>query len=158
MATGSGSSDQSELPAHFHQERTPSRVNETLISTPTFMTERERMRRIAQLLCKAIWLLEAGRAIQPRTQDYVTRGLTDPNSIAGEAAINEDKRVLSYLQLAGQASPIAIRSALGLNRSSLYRALRRLSGDGRVAASGQTRTLVYSLNSREPSPEKIHLN
>jgi biotin operon repressor len=120
------------------------------------VTDAGRLRRIAELLCKAIVLTEASQAVQAgscRTNSDVpvaSPSLRDPSS--------GDDRILNYLAFVGTASPAVIRSSLGLSRTSTHRALRRLSSAGNVVASGQTRGVVYRLSEGEPPPEKIGLN
>ena len=85
------------------------------------------------------------------------RSNAEPAAFAS-AEISDDQRIVAYLGLTGQGAPLAIRSALGLTRSAVYRSLLRLNRARQVVASGQTRMLVYRLNRDEPSAEKIGLN
>ena len=71
---------------------------------------------------------------------------------------SEETRILDYLGLTGQGSPVSIRTALGLSRSATYRALHRLTVAGHVVPNGQTRMLAYRLNKAEPSPQNIGRN
>jgi len=51
-----------------------------------------------------------------------------------------------------------IRNALGLPKTTTYRALVRLKRSGAISTEGQTRTLAYSLAEREPPPHVIARN
>jgi hypothetical protein len=121
------------------------------------LTNAERRRRVAELLCKAISLAESKRVVEspPSSNELVVSASapTTPNDVG-----SEELRILDYLELAGRGSPAAIREALGLSRSATYRALHRLTIAGRVRPSGQTRMLAYQLNQSEPPPHKISLN
>lgn len=125
--------------------------------TTDVLTDQERRRRVAELLCKAIFLAEAKRAVPPvRLADAagnLVRNPTTPNDTD-----SEETRILDYLELTGQGSPVSIRTALGLSRSATYRALQRLTVAGHVVPSGQTRMLAYQLNKAEPSPQNIGRN
>lgn len=118
---------------------------------PAFLAPPERMRRIADLLAKAILLSESKRAL--RVEDARENNASTFNPFDSDA-----ERVLQYLQVAGHGSPAAIRCALGLSKATAYRTLLRLSDDGYVVAKGQTRTLAYYLAEREPPAEKLALN
>ena len=126
-------------------------------STTDVLTDQERRRRVAELLCKAIFLAEAKRAVRPVR---VAGGGGDlvHSSTMPNYTDSEETRILDYLELAGQGSPVSIRTALGLSRSATYRALLRLTVAGHVVPSGQTRRLAYPLNKAEPSPQNIGLN
>jgi hypothetical protein len=121
------------------------------------LTDGERRRRVAELLCKAISLAEAKRVLNAPPL---------PGDVAASAASSkmpedtgpEELRIMDYLELAGRGSPAAIRDALGLSRSATYRAIHRLTVAGHVVPSGQTRMLAYQLNKSEPPPQKIALN
>jgi biotin operon repressor len=116
----------------------------------------QRMRRIAELLCKAIVLTEAGR---PRTDD-ASRSVPEVPAappVSGDGPLGDD-RIVNYLDFVGTASPAVIRTGLGLTRTSVHRALRRLSAAGVIVGSGQTRRVVYRLSQGEPPPDQIGLN
>lgn len=119
------------------------------------LTDTQRVHRIAALLCKAIIMSEARTVVSepPAESD-------DDVPAAGHAATDPsgERRVLSYLNLAGHASPLSIRTALGLSRSSAYRLLQRLNEEGLIVASGQTRSISYCLSRAQPSPDKIAQN
>lgn len=119
------------------------------------LTDTQRVQRIAALLCKAIVISEARAAVND------SAGESDDDASAMENTANDrsdERRVLGYLELAGQASPLSIRTALGLSRSSAYRILQRLNVDGQIVASGQTRSISYCLNRVQPPLDKIGLN
>lgn len=116
----------------------------------------QRLRRIAELLCKAIVLTEAGRPKAPEPpppRHEVPVALP----VSKDGASGED-RIVNYLDFVGSASPATIRTGLGLSRTSAHRALRRLSAAGIIVGSGQTRRIVYQLSQGEPPPEKMGLN
>ncbi len=126
-------------------------------STSDLKGEAQRIHRIAELLSKAVMLAEAKRMVQPvGVQECQPPGVQSGRRRARKW---NDQRVLRYIQTAGQASPVAIRTALGLSRSAAYRSLTRLSVDGEVTiAGGQGSLLVYRLNQGSPPPDKIGLN
>ena len=123
----------------------------------TNLPDRDRIRRIGELLCKAVMLAEAKRVVQP----VEVQEMPAPGILGGRprARTFSDQRVLRYLQTAGDASPVAIRTALGLSRSTAFRALTRLSADGEVVvAGGSGSLLVYRLSQDSPPADKIGLN
>ena len=122
------------------------------------LSDAQRLHRIAELLCKAILLAEASRAVLPAVSLGEPAEAVTPTGFADDNMLSEDERVLNYLDLVDSASPAMIRSALGFSRSGTYRILNRLTNAGCIAASGQTRVLVYRLNRSEPPVEKIGLN
>jgi len=111
---------------------------------------------MAELLCKAIVLTEASRAVQPEARPIDSDGPVVLPSFRD--ASSGDDRILNYLAFVGTASPAVIRSSLGLSCTSTHSALRRLSLAGNIVASGQTRGVAYGLSQGEPPPEKIGLN
>lgn len=115
------------------------------------LSESERIDRIAFLLCKAVMLAEAKRKLE-----LPTASLTQPDDPAQRVHI--DDRILSYLRVSGAATPLAIRDALGLARTTAYRSFTRLQQAGHIQGLGRASALVYHLNQREPAPEKIELN
>jgi uncharacterized membrane protein len=120
------------------------------------LSDKQRVRRIAELLCKAIVLTDASWAVQLHA---LSTDSSEPIVLPSfRDASSGDDRILNYLAFVGTASPAVIRSSLGLSRTSTYRALRRLSSVGNIVASGQTRGVVYRLSQGEPPPEKIRLN
>lgn len=124
---------------------------------PTGMTESSRRRRIAELLCKAILLAEANDAVAAAERAAGVDVPTEPDVATNERS-EESDRVLQFLSVVREASPATIRESLGISRSTVYRALQRLSREQQVIAEGQTRMLVYRLNQAEPPPEKMELN
>lgn len=127
----------------------------TNVSRPVAITEGERLRRIAELLCKAILLSDSRGVVHGRPQGEQT---AETNELLVGPDNDETNRVFGYLQLTEAASPLSIRSALGLSRSAAYRALQRLSHQGQIVASGHTRSIIYRLNQAEPPPEAIRRN
>jgi DNA-binding transcriptional ArsR family regulator len=121
------------------------------------MTESSRRRRIAELLCKAILLAEANDAVVAAERAAGIDVPTVPDEATNERN-EESDRVLQFLSVVREASPATIRESLGISRSTVYRALQRLSREQQVIAEGQTRMIVYRLNQAEPPPEKIELN
>ena len=121
------------------------------------MTESSRRRRIAELLCKAILLAEAKDAVAAAERAAGVDVPTEPDVATNERS-EESDRVLQFLSVVREASPATIRESLGISRSTVYRALQRLSREQQVIAEGQTRMIVYRLNQAEPPPEKIELN
>lgn len=121
------------------------------------MTELSRRRRIAELLCKAILLAEADDAVAAAERAAGVDVPTVPDEATNERN-EESDRVLQFLSVVRAASPATIRESLGISRSTVYRALQRLSREQQVIAEGQTRMLVYRLNQAEPPPETIALN
>lgn len=116
----------------------------------------QRLRRIGELLCKAIVLTEAGR---PRTHEASrsVREVPAAPPVSADGLLGDD-RIVNYLDFVGAASPGVIRTGLGLTRTSVHRALRRLSAAGVIVGSGQTRRVVYRLSQGEPPSDKIGLN
>jgi len=114
-----------------------------------------RRHRIAQLLHKAILEADTYDAVNLDAPTEV-----EPESVSRDfqSDIPDVERVIQFLRVAGEASPANIRSSLGLSRSGAFRVLQSLAHSQRVVTRGQTRTLVYCLNEREPSPEKLELN
>ena len=125
--------------------------------TMIVLTEDERRRRVAELLYKAIVLAEAERAVAPCRVVEVAAAPSQFAAMPDESGW-EETRILDYLEVAGQGSPVSIRTALGLSRSATYRALHRLTVAGHVVPSGQTRMLAYQLNKAGPSPQNIGRN
>ena len=122
------------------------------------MSDVQRLHRIAELLCKAILLTEASRAVRPVAPQAEPVQTVARSDFAEDNLLSEEERVLNYLDFVDAASPATIRNALGFSRTGTYRILRQLTAAGCVAASGQTRELVYRLNRGEPPVEKISLN
>jgi len=117
--------------------------------TTAVLTEQERRRRVAELLCKAIFLAEAKRALEPVGVAADAGELAHRSAMPHDADL-EEMRILNYLEVAGRGSPKSIRGALGMSPSATYRALHRLTVAGYVVPSGRTRTLTYGLNQVEP--------
>jgi hypothetical protein len=118
----------------------------------------QRLRRIGELLCKAVMLAEADRALQVPPEKVELRDTTPLVALPDPRVAADDNRIVDYLGLVGTAAPAGIRGTLGLSRSGLHRAMRRLAAAGCVVSTGNTRGVVYRLNRDEPSPERIGLN
>ncbi len=119
----------------------------TPISEPgNGLSEAARRRRIAELLNRAVNLAETKRAVQLPFGGANFSGIPSQGLVSG----NSDKnRILNYLRITGQGSPVSIRSALGLSRSAAYRALLRLIAEKRIYSNGKSCALVYRLCERE---------
>lgn len=111
----------------------------------------ERIDRIAALLCKAVMLAEAKRMVLPA-------GIVTPAPQERAERIDTDHRILNYLRLSGEATPLVIRGALGLTRSTAYRSFLRLQQAGHILGTGRASALIYRLNQQEPPPDRIGLN
>lgn len=110
----------------------------------------ERFRRIAELLGKA--LAEAKRMTQSRASLAVTqKGRHD-------CGTQIDHQILTYLNVSGEATPLAIRSALGVSRTTAYRSFQRLQDAGHITGQGRAKALLYRLRLQEPTSDKIGLN
>jgi hypothetical protein len=114
-----------------------------------------RRHRIAELLHKAMLQADAHDAL-----DLATSTEAEPESVSSDiqSDLPDTERVVQFLRVTGAASPASIRSSLGLSRTGAFRVLQSLAHSRRVVTHGQTRTLVYRLNEREPSPDKLELN
>ena len=121
------------------------------------LSDAERRRRIAELLCRAILLAESKRAIalRPIVSDIDDGARATLPACEGDS---DDERILNYLQIAGEGTPVTIRQSLGLSKSGAYRAFLRLLTSGHILTAGNTRALVYQLKAGEPTVEKIGLN
>ncbi len=119
----------------------PSRFS--LIDT---LPEDQRIRRICELLSKAMVLDAASRIVSPAAvaAEAIPR-TTSPEQVIAESG-SDLGRIESYLALIGEASPAMIRETLGLPRMRIYRAAQRLLVAGKIVISGQTRTVTYRLS------------
>ena len=111
-----------------------------------------RRRRIAELLHKAIVEVESTLPL-PEHEASTAADAADP--VAIQTDLPDSERVL---RVTGQSSPANIRDSLGLSRSGTFRVLQALTHARRIVSHGQTRTLVYRLNEREPPMGRIDLN
>ncbi len=115
----------------------------------------QRIRRICELLSKAMILDAVGRIVSPT----VATAEAAPKAILPEQVVVETgsdvARIESYLVLIGEASPAMIRETLGLPRMRIYRAAQRLLAAGTIMVSGQTRTVTYRL-SAAPTEKLSH--
>lgn len=115
------------------------------------LTSTERTDRIAVLLCKAVMLGEARRMVRPlEMPQSIPANRSEPSDI--------DHRILNYLRVSREATPLVIRGALGLARTTAYRSFMRLQQAGHISGIGQKSALIYRLNQQEPPPEKIGRN
>lgn len=117
--------------------------------------ESARRKRIGQLLYKAMLQTETeealGPAISPDSESGFSVAVTQPDA-------SDAERVVQFLRVTGEASPVSIRNSLGLSRSGAFRILQSLAHSRRIVTHGQTRALVYRLNECEPPREKLELN
>lgn len=104
------------------------------------LSEEQRLRRICELLSKAVVADWTERIVCERVTDRPTAGEESP-----KAEITDRQRILSYLELVGHATPSSIRATLGLPRMRLYRAVQPMLANGRLAANGHTSMVTYSL-------------
>lgn len=114
-----------------------------------------RRRRIAELLHKAIVEVESTLP-SPEHEASVAAHADAPVSL--QTDLPDSERVIRFLRVTGQSSPANIRDTLGLSRSGTFRVLQALIHARRIVSHGQTRTLVYRLNEREPPLGRIDLN
>ncbi|MFZ5497048.1 MAG: hypothetical protein ACOZE5_17150 [Verrucomicrobiota bacterium] len=109
------------------------------------LTPDERLRRIGDLLAKAVMIFRQreraagrlsadGNPVVSPVRD-ITELVTDPR----------EKEILRYLQRVGVGSPHDLRVALDTSESTVKRALVRLRSLGLVVASGHTRAVRYRL-------------
>lgn len=124
---------------------------------PITSNDVSRRRRIAELLCKAMLLVEASDAVAT-AEGAAGFDPLERESTAITTRDEESDQILQFLSVVREASPAMIRESLGVSRSAVYRALRRLSREQRVVSEGQTRMLVYRLNQAEPPPEMLERN
>lgn len=95
------------------------------------LSRERRLRRIAELLVKAITLHEGSLAPAKREGGMQSKP-------------TDGERILAHLRLAS-ASPKEIRSMIGLSRSTFNRRIAMLVAEGKVAPNGNTRGVVYRL-------------
>jgi len=119
----------------------PSRIAPTDV-----LPDDQRIRRICELLSKAMILEVAGRIVSPAAAAAESAPkLNLPEQLVAETG-SDVARIESYLALIGEASPAMIRETLGLPRMRIYRAAQRSLAAGTITVSGQTRTVTYRLN------------
>ena len=117
------------------------------IASTDALPDDQRIRRICELLSKAMILDAAGRIVSAAV--VAAEGapnVTMPEQVVAETG-SDVARIESYLALVGEASPAMIRETLGLPRMRIYRAAQRALAAGEITVSGQTRTVTYRLNS-----------
>lgn len=120
--------------------------NAPRMSFPETLTENQRLRRICELLSKAVVLDAASRIVSPAVAaTEAAPRAASPEQLVAEAG-SDITRIESYLALIGEASPAMIRETLGLPRMRIYRAAQRLLAAGSIVISGQTRTVTYRLS------------
>lgn len=97
------------------------------------------MQRIGAWVCRAAWLVEeaspAARSVSVACPDV---------GLPAES-------IMRYLRACPEASPLVIRSTLGLSRSMTYRSLRQLQVCGMVEVFGRTKSLVYRATGVDPT-------
>lgn len=122
------------------------------------LSEAERLRRIAELLCKAIARTAAiGVVAAPVPVDSGEHSPPRPGFMTVDNDA-EAERVISYLRFVGSAAPAMIRGTLGLSRTGTHRVLIRLARAGKIIVSGKTRNIAYRLKELEPPADRIMLN
>jgi hypothetical protein len=105
------------------------------------LTEEQRLKRICELLSKAVVADWAGQITSSLPKNPPAPGVITPHADASDR-----QRILDYLALVGgPATPSHIRATLGLPRMRLYRAVQPMLASGRLRASGHTSTIAYSL-------------
>ena len=114
----------------------------------------QRRRRIAELLHKAMGEMDSTQPSSPT--EFSIPSSSNVTPIAAE--LSDPERVVRFLRITGESSPATIRTTLGLSRSGAFRVLQSLAHAQRIVSHGQTRTLVYRLNEREPPPDRLALN
>ena len=115
------------------------------------LSAQQRMRRICELLSKAVVRDCASRITVANTRVTVSREVRS----LGRDASDRD-RVLNYIALVGEARTTVIRETLGLSRVQLHRAIQPLVASGRVVASGQSRATAYRLSEREAAKAALN--
>lgn len=120
------------------------------------LPEDQRIRRICELLSKAMILDAASRIVSSAAvaAEAIPRA-TSPEQVIAESG-SDLARIGSYLALIGEASPAMIRETLGLPRMRIYRAAQRLLAAGKIVISGQTRTVVYRLSSAQTAKFSLY--
>lgn len=113
----------------------------------TVLSPDERRNRIAELLCKAIHAGDAKAGISEPLA-----AASSKNQAVKAPAPTDEERVLNYLRHADQATPRVLRAALGLPRTTMYRILLRLSQQGLIGTSGNSRAVVHWLVNKENRP------
>ena len=104
------------------------------------LSDEQRLRRICELLSKAVVADWTERIVRERVTDRPTAEEESPT-----AEVTDRQRILSYLELVGHATPSSIRATLSLPRMRLYRAVQPMLATGRLAANGHTSTVTYRL-------------
>jgi hypothetical protein len=104
------------------------------------LSEEQRLNRICELLSKAVMADWTERLVRENPINPATTETGAPN-----AESSDRQRILEYLALVGSATPSTIRATLDLPRMRLYRAVQPMLANGRLAASGRTSTITYSL-------------
>lgn len=122
------------------------------------LSERARLKRIAEILCDAILANPFAADEQPSTEPGVASGTDIDAKMPTAGSAGDEEKVLRYLSLVGEASPMMLRGVLGLPRTSTYRVLNRLVQSGQIVGDGQTRTLIYRLGLLPPHTQRLELN
>ena len=106
------------------------------------MTEKERLRRICELLAKACMLywasVEVGETPAPPRHESPSKARTPVREPTDE------ERIVTYLQR-GPASPKELSALLRLSRRTLNRRISELISDGAVVCKGLTKRTEYYL-------------
>jgi hypothetical protein len=122
------------------------------------LSEAERLRRIAELLCEAIARTAAREAVAAPVAADSGRHLPPRPGFMTVDNDADAERVIRYLRFVGSAAPAMIRGTLGLSRTGTHRVLIRLARAGKIIVSGKTRNIAYRLKELEPPADRIMLN
>jgi len=109
------------------------------------LSREERLRGVAALVLKAArryWAaVDAGEV--PPPPEFMEASAT-----VADEPLDDNRRILDYLNRRGAAAPKDIRLALGLSRATAQRRLSQLAREGQIVPQGQTQALLYLLNSK----------
>lgn len=122
-----------------------------LVRPPDGLSAEQRMNRICELLSKAVVRDWAGRIVVERAA-----ARADPAGPEFVLASSDRERILNYLALVGAAGSPQIRVALGLSKMRVYRAIRILITDGRVATQGRSRMTAYGISPTESAKAALN--
>lgn len=102
------------------------------------MTEKQRIKRIAELLARALMLHRANEILARYDYEF---------SLGGEKPTREltdEERIVAYLRR-GSASPLELSAFLGLPRRTLNRRTSKLISDEVIVRKGRTKRTKYQL-------------
>jgi len=119
-------------------------------------TDRERLKRIGDILCTAI--LAEGAPLHEPDEAGVGPVEQEQVPLLGRRGMAPEDRVVDYLAKVGEASPAILRAVLQMPRTSAYRVINGLVESGRLMGDGQTRALVYRLGTLPPHQQNVEGN